>query len=112
MINTIAEACSISHGPDGVVLYEYAVCPTSVALATLRTLQTTHAELVDARSGSGPAWPPIAEAAALLRFSKPTIWARIRSGLFSAKRLLGGQTVLVDQRNMLALLEDIPINEE
>jgi excisionase family DNA binding protein len=45
------------------------------------------------------------EAAEFLRVSKSTIRNKIRSGELPAKRLKGGQTVLVEVRDVLALLE-------
>ena len=47
------------------------------------------------------------QAAQLLHVSKQTIRRRIRDGELPAKRLRGGQTVLIDQKDVLALLEDI-----
>ena len=47
------------------------------------------------------------QAAQLLHVSKQTIRQRIRDGELPAKRLRGGQTVLIDQKDVLALLEDI-----
>ena len=47
------------------------------------------------------------EAAALIHVSKQTIRRYIRKGELPAKRLRGGQTVLIEQAHVLALLEDI-----
>ena len=47
------------------------------------------------------------QAAQILHVSKQTIRRRIRDGELPAKRLQGGQTVLIDQKDVLALLEDI-----
>ena len=47
------------------------------------------------------------EAGELLRVSAQTIRRRIRSGELPAKRLKGGQTVLIDQADVMALLEDV-----
>ena len=57
--------------------------------------------------GTGPIFLTMDEAAALLRVSKATIRRRIRDGELPAKRLRGGQTVLIEQSDVLALLDDI-----
>jgi len=54
-----------------------------------------------------PVYLSMDEAALLLRVSKGTIRNRIKSGDLPAKRLKGGQTVLVEKQDVLALLEDI-----
>lgn len=48
----------------------------------------------------------VAEAAALLRVHPRTLHTRIRDGRLPAKRLAGGKAVLLDRRDVLALLED------
>ena len=48
----------------------------------------------------------IEETAKLLRVSVSTIRRYIRNGSLPAKRLKGGQTVLIDERDVLGLLED------
>ena len=60
-----------------------------------------------ATSGYTPVYLSMDEAALLLRVSKGTIRNRIKSGDLPAKRLKGGQTVLVEKQDVLALLEDI-----
>ena len=57
--------------------------------------------------GLTPTFLTMDEAAALLRVSKATIRRRIRDGELPAKRLRGGQTVLIEQSDVLALLDDI-----
>ena len=58
-------------------------------------------------AGYTPVFLSMDEAALLLRVSKGTIRNRIKSGDLPAKRLKGGQTVLVEKQDVLALLEDI-----
>ena len=61
----------------------------------------------DTAAGYTPVFLSMDEAALLLRVSKGTIRNRIKSGDLPAKRLKGGQTVLVEKQAVLALLEDI-----
>ena len=61
----------------------------------------------NAAAGYTPVYLSMDEAALLLRVSKGTIRNRIKSGDLPAKRLKGGQTVLVEKQDVLALLEDI-----
>ena len=61
----------------------------------------------NAAAGYTPVFLSMDEAALLLRVSKGTIRNRIKSGDLPAKRLKGGQTVLVEKQDVLALLEDI-----
>ena len=53
-----------------------------------------------------PRFVTMDEAADFLRVSKSTIRNKIRAGELPAKRLKGGQTVLVEVRDVLALLDD------
>ena len=57
-------------------------------------------------SPDAPNYLTVDEAAALLRANPATIRNRIRRGELPAKRLKGGKTILLDQRDVLALLED------
>lgn len=57
------------------------------------------------------AYLTIEETAKILCVSTMTIRRRIRSGELPAKCLVGGQTVLIDERHVLRLLEDVKPGE-
>ena len=102
----------------------HAVCPTSEAMKALpqveaggRTPQveagsrTPQVEAVPAGNLAdigvrSLVFLTIEETAKLLRVSASTIRRYIRNGSLPAKRLKGGQTVLIDERDVLGLLED------
>ena len=96
---------------------EHAVCPTSPEMRDLpaaNTIPNTARKtgpLRDPAVAGMPVYLTIAEAAAVLRVSKDTIRNRIRSGDLPAMRLRGGQTVLIDLKEVLTLLEPIPVGE-
>ncbi len=69
--------------------------------------QTPEVKATPAPAAAAPVYLSMDEAALLLRVSKGTIRNRIKSGDLPAKRLKGGQTVLVEKQDVLALLEDI-----
>ena len=79
----------------------HAVCPTGEALRTLPRLTAAQAAPSPRRR-----FLTIEEAAELLRVSDRTIRRRIQSGDLPAKRLKGGQTVLIEEADVLGLLED------
>ena len=85
--------------------YEHLACPISPEMKALPP--RTPPEL----GAGGPSDVPLPryltmdEAADFLRVSKPTIRAKVRRGELPAQRLRGGQTVLVELRDVLALLE-------
>ena len=94
---------------------QHVTCPPSLEIRDLPAASpapVSPAPQEVSAGASSPAAVPVLvtmdEAAKLIRVSKGTIRNRIRSGELPAKRLRGGQTVLIDQRDVLALLEDIP----
>ena len=99
-INTQTESWEIKHSDDGQYAtgIQHVTCPTSPELQNLPPATSTAAN---------PVFLTMDQAAQLLHVSKQTIRRRIRDGELPAKRLRGGQTVLIDQKDVLALLEDI-----
>ncbi len=101
-INTQTESWEMKHSDDGQYAtgIQHVTCPVSPALESLppAPASTPNASTV---------FLTMDQAAELIHVSKQTIRRRIRSGELPAKRLKGGQTVLIDQRDVLALLEDI-----
>jgi len=87
----------------------HAVCPTSEAMKALPVVDaasvTPTGNLADIGVRS-LVFLTIEETAKLLRVSASTIRRYIRNGSLPAKRLKGGQTVLIDERDVLGLLED------
>ena len=83
---------------------QHVTCPTGPALRSLPLLAEPSPH---AATDTLPVYLTMDEAARLIRVCKGTIRNRIKSGKLPAKRLRDGQTVLVDQRDVLALLEDI-----
>ena len=94
-IHTQTESWEMKHSEDG----QHVTCPTSPALESLP------AQVPGA--APHPVFVTMEQAAQILHVSKQTIRRRIRDGELPAKRLKGGQTVLIDQKDVLALLEDI-----
>lgn len=58
-----------------------------------------------------PHFLTIAEAAEILRVHPRTIRNRVQEGLLPAKRMRGSRLVLVEERDVLGLLEDVFIKE-
>ena len=85
---------------------EHTTCPTSEALQSLPRLGAGAAGSAPAPA-AGPHFLTMDEAAEMLRVSVQTIRRRIRAGDLPARRLKGGQTVLIEQSDLLALLEDV-----
>lgn len=85
-----------SYYNGGTVVYQHFTCPRSRALADLPSITAPPSEYLT-----------LTEAANLLRVSKSTLRQRIRRGMLPAKRLRGGQTVLVARQSLQALLDDI-----
>ena len=85
---------SFSNG--GTVIYQHFTCPRSCTPADLPLITAPPSEYLT-----------LTEAAHLLRVSKSTLRQRIRRGMLPAKRLRGGQTVLVARQSLQALLDDI-----
>ena len=85
--------------------YEHLACPISAEMKTLPPLAPTEAARQAAEKPL-PRFLTMDEAADFLRVSKSTIRNKIRAGELPAKRLKGGQTVLVEVRDVLALLDD------
>ena len=88
---------------------QHVTCPASLEDQTPKG-PPTHPQgspATNAAAGYTPVFLSMDEAALLLRVSKGTIRNRIKSGDLPAKRLKGGQTVLVEKQDVLALLEDI-----
>ena len=104
-INTQTESWEMKHSDDGQYAtgIQHVTCPTS---PTLESLPPTTASST-ATSAVHPVFVTMDQAAQLIHVSKQTIRRRIRDGELPAKRLRGGQTVLIDQKDVLALLEDI-----
>lgn len=100
-INTQTESWEIKHSDDGQYAtgIQHVTCPTSSALESLPAQVPGTAP--------HPVFVTMEQAAQILHVSKQTIRRRIREGELPAKRLKGGQTVLIDQKDVLALLEDI-----
>ncbi len=111
-INTQTDSWEMKHTDDGkyAVGIQHVTCPASPELQSLPP-SLSASPLPPAGEGrgmgAGPIFLTMDEAAALLRVSKATIRRRIRDGELPAKRLRGGQTVLIEQSDVLALLDDI-----
>ena len=88
---------------------QHVTCPAAPEDQTPKDPPThpQNSQTPDAAAGYTPVYLSMDEAALLLRVSKGTIRNRIKSGDLPAKRLKGGQTVLVEKQDVLALLEDI-----
>ena len=111
-INTQTDSWEMKHSDDGkyAVGLQHVTCPPSPELQSLPAsppLPFPNREGSALAPGVGPTFLTMDEAAALLRVSKATIRRRIRDGELPAKRLRGGQTVLIEQSDVLALLDDI-----
>ena len=85
---------SFSNG--GTVIYQHFTCPRSCTPADLPLITAPPSEYLT-----------LTEGAQLLRVSKSTLRQRIRRGMLPAKRLRGGQTVLVARQSLQSLLDDI-----
>lgn len=114
-INTLTDSWEMKTSEDKQYAtgIQHVTCPPSPAMqelppASVPFLPTEGSALAPGSGSSIPVFLTIEDAAKLLHVSKGTIRNRIRSGALPAKRLRGGQTVLIDQRDVLALLEDIP----
>ena len=114
-INTQTDSWEMKRSEDGqyAVGIQHITCPPG---PELQNLPPPDAPLFDREgaplaAGVGSSDPPVFltmdEAALLIRVSKQTIRRLIRSGDLPAKRLRNGQTVLIDRRDVLALLEEI-----
>ena len=117
-INTQTDSWEMKHTVDGkyAVGLQHVTCPPSPELQALPVSRDPLAspsspfpnrEGAALAPGVGPTFLTMDEAAALLRVSKATIRRRIRDGELPAKRLRGGQTVLIERSDVLALLDDI-----
>ena len=111
-INTQTDSWEMKHTDDGkyAVGIQHVTCPASPELQALSAPLSSplpNREGSALAPGVGPIFLTMDEAAALLRVSKATIRRRIRDGELPAKRLRGGQTVLIEQSDVLALLDDI-----
>ncbi len=118
-INTQTDSWEMKHSDDGkyAVGLQHVTCPASPELQAVpsspsspfpnREGSALALRVASAAPGVGPTFLTMDEAAALLRVSKATIRRRIRDGELPAKRLRGGQTVLIEQSDVLALLDDI-----
>ena len=119
-INTQTDSWEMKHSDDGkyALGLQHVTCPPSPELQALPPSPSSPSLPFPPREGSplaagvgspggGPVFLTMDEAAALLRVSKATIRRRIRDGELPAKRLRGGQTVLIEQSDVLALLDDI-----
>ena len=85
--------------------YEHLACPISAEMKTLPLQAPPELGAGGASESPLPRFLTMDEAADFLRVSKSTIRNKIRAGELPAKRLRGGQTVLVEVRDVLALLE-------
>lgn len=98
---------------------QHTTCPTSPELAALPTVQAEDVAPVQCATEARLAPPAVplptymtkAEAAALLRVHLNTISNKIKSGELPALRVKGGQNLLLDQRDVLALLEPVAVGE-
>jgi len=104
-INTQTDSWEMKQSDDGKYAtgLQHVTCPPSPEMQSLPTLNTSPA----AAPSVMPVYLTMDEAATLIRVSKGTIRNRIKSGDLPAVRLRGGQTVLVEQHDVLALLEAI-----
>jgi excisionase family DNA binding protein len=84
---------------------QHVTCPASPETQALPVLRETGAIYA---APDAPVFLTLDQAAALLQCHKNTIRNQIDAGRLPAKRLRGGRSVLVDRRDVLALLEDIP----
>ena len=86
---------------------QHTTCPTSPELAALPSLPA------DTRPATPAAPVPVymtkAEAAELLRVHLNTISNKIKAGELPALRVKGGRNVLLDRRDVLALLEPVEV---
>ena len=117
-INTLTDSWEMQHTDDGKYAtgLQHVTCPTSPEIQDLPPSPSSpfpHREgsPLAAGVGSAPTFLTMDEAAKIIRVSKDTIRNRIRAGLLPALRLKGGQTVLIDQRDVLALLEPVSPTE-
>lgn len=87
----------------------HTTCPISPELAALPPAPPENVpSAADAAEGRlTPVFLTVAEAALLLRLSPQSIRRYIRQGHLPAKRVRGGQIVLIDKTDLLALLEDV-----
>ena len=101
-INTQTDSWEMKHSEDGKYAQgvQHVTCPASPEIQELPPAVEP--------APSRPVFVTMDEAAEMLRVSKATIRRRIREGELPAKRLRGGQTVLIEQQHVLSLLEDIP----
>lgn len=106
-IDTQTESWEMKHSDDGQYAtgIQHVTCPTSPELQALPSSPAP--PLFGAGGLANLVFLTMDQAAQLLHVSKQTIRRRIRDGELPAKRLRGGQTVLIDQKDVLALLEDI-----
>ena len=106
-INTQTDSWEMKHSEDGKYAQgvQHVTCPASSVLQEIHPVTAPTA--VEA-APDRPVFVTMDEAAEMLRVSKATIRRRIRDGELPAKRLRGGQTVLIEQQHVLSLLEDIP----
>ncbi len=86
---------------------QHTTCPTSPELAALPVLPADTQPAAPA--APVPAYMTKAEAAALLRVHINTISNKIKEGELPALRVRGGRNVLLDRRDVLALLEPIQV---
>ena len=86
---------------------QHVTCPTGPELQNLPSSPSGSPELGRGGLPAAPALITMDEAAQLIRVSKGTIRNYIKAGKLPAKRLNGGQKVLIERRDVLALLEDI-----
>ena len=110
-IHTLTDSWEMQTSADGKYAtgIQHVTCPASPELQDLPSASPSGSpELGRGGLTPTPVYLTMDEAAKLLRVSKDTIRNRIRAGVLPALRLKGGQTVLIDQRDVLALLE--PIN--
>lgn len=96
---------------------QHTTCPTSPELAALPTVRAEDiapAPAVQCATEARLA-PPLpefltqSEAAALLRVHINTISNKIKSGELPALRMKGGRSLLLDRRDVLALLEPVEV---
>ena len=111
-INTQTESWEMKTGEDGkyAVGLQHVTCPPSPEIRDLPPAPPPAPEAAPA--ASVPVLVTMDQAAAMIHVSKTTIRRRIQSGELPAMRLRGGQTVLIDQKDVLALLEPIPPGTE
>ena len=114
-LNTQTESWEMKTGEDGkyAVGIQHVTCPPKPEVSDLLEVSDLAPAPPPAPAAEAvpvsalPIFVTMDQAAEMIHVSKATIRRRIQSGELPAFRLRGGQTVLIDQKDVLALLEPI-----